>query len=40
MNEFENEKINETPETAEVVTEVSEPQVQKIDYKKEIFDYC
>lgn len=39
MNEFENEKINETPETAEVVTEVSEPQVQKIDYKKEIFEW-
>ena len=39
MNEFENEKTNEMPETSEEITEVSETKVQKIDYKKEFFEW-
>ncbi len=39
MNEFESKKINEMPERTEEVTEVSEPKVQKTDYKKEFFEW-
>lgn len=39
MNEFENEKTNEMPEKSEEITEVSETKVQKIDYKKEFFEW-